>query len=621
VIARNLLEPAIAAAARVQPAVAGLCAWLGEQRLGGGRGDEHSLELARLRADFEALTRSAANGVAGEFRFTAAARATLGELVACVGGVPESIDCLVLAPEAGLAQGKLLRVPLRSHVEALIRHLVPPIDLAARAIATAQSQLPRRIDDAMQREWSLIETRLDAGQAELVVEHAMERLVEARRALDDVAAATVRTLDAAMGSLHTALDAAFAGFEEDVLAGPTRDGHREARLQHWLGAARNAAEAVARRVVLALSGPAPLGSAEAIRHWLQSGSTAGLPPAIESWFDASPVTDDRIFAGHRRLLDYVLDAESSRAEAGRASVLVVGTRGAGKTSLLNLCEVELPRALHLRLHASEFGRDVTLLEAAGTLLDCPPTLTALTHQLEERAPAVFVDDLPVWISARPDRHWELDRILRLVTQTSHRAFWIVSIEISMLRLFRELVPLQEAFTHVLRLPPLGRSEIERLVASRLEIAGLDVTFASRRLTSILDALRSTPPGARFHHRLWRMSRGHPGRAVALCRRAFATRGHALTLAAEALEDRRRLTFDFSPLQLALLATLHRYGPQPLDRIAAEVGVTLPEVWRSGAFLMAAGLVEMTADGATVDIASAAHDAVREALSQARLAVE
>ena len=111
-------------------------------------------------------------------------------------------------------------MPLRAHVEALIRHLMPPIDLAARAIATEQNQLPRRIDDALQREWSLIEEQIDAGFAAIGSPFVAVRVAEARRALDEVATSTVRALDAAMSSLHTAIEAAYAGLHEDLVTGP-----------------------------------------------------------------------------------------------------------------------------------------------------------------------------------------------------------------------------------------------------------------------------------------------------------------------------------------------------------------------------------------------------------------
>src|SRR5690606_36143930 len=240
----------------------------------------------------------------------------------------------------------------------------------------------------------------------------------ARTALLDAAAATVRAVDMAIVGLELALESAYAAFGDDLMPGPARDGQREPRWARWLERVRHVRVGGWGSASLGRARPRALVNAEAIREWLRESSGFDLPPPVERWFEPAPVTDERIFAGHQRLLDYVLDADGSRADLGRASLLVVGSSGAGKSSLLNLCELELPYATHLRLHAAEFPRDVTLFEAMGTLLDCSPTAAALAEQLEERAPAIFVDDLPSWVSVRDDRGAELGRILQLIAQTS-----------------------------------------------------------------------------------------------------------------------------------------------------------------------------------------------------------
>ncbi len=617
-VQRSLVSPALAVAAKIRPAVERLEAslspplvWLEPGTVPGG-------ELGHARDEFSALNRAVLNELAREFRFVATVRTTLAELVASAASVPESIECLVLEDGAWLSQGKVQSVPVRAHVDALIRHLMPPIELAARTIATALNQLSQRVDDAMDQEWELIEAHVISRDRRELQRLVTEHLPLAQAAIDEVAAATLRSIEACIAGLDESLAAAYAGFHEDVLPGPARDGQREARLQKLVGQVSAQLSRVS-RALLSLSGPVPLANAQEIRRWLQSSSQA-LPDGVTRWFDSSPVTDDRIFVGHARLLDYVLDAESSRLEVGRASVLIAGTKGSGKSSLLNLCELELPHSLHLRLHASEFGRDVTLFDAMATLLDCPPTHAGLVRHLELRAPAVFVDDLPSWISARQNRELELERVLTLLAQTSSRAFWVVSVDTTMLQLIRELASPEEVFSHTLTLPPFSLLEVRELVESRLALLGLPVRFPSTRWGTLSDRLRSAADGDRFYRRVWGASRGNPGRIVALCRDAFRLDEQHLTLPSEAVNEAATFAYDFSPAQLALLATLHRYGPQPLERLSRELAVSSAELWRTVTFLITTGLLSSVDDGHAFAIAPTADWAVFQTLTRARLAL-
>ena len=614
-IQRMLVEPARATAARLPPAVETLADWL-DNRLETVR-RASSAELASVREEFESLARTTLGEITREFRFAATVRATLAELVHRATDAPESIDSLSLAEGAPLVQGKVQVVRFRVHVEALIRHIMPPIELCSRSVASALNQLPRRLEDALQQEWSAYATEPGPGSnprapARGVRGRALERLP-----LLEAAAATVRAVDVAVAGLDMSLESAFAAFRDELLPGPMRDGQREPRWTRWL----EGLQRFRPRTWLGFgSGPRALADAEAIHEWLRAFGGGGLPDAVRRWFDPGPISDERIFAGHRRLLNYVLDVDSARGVLGRASLLVVGSSGTGKSSLLNICELELPYVTHLRLHAAEFPRDVTLFEAMGTLLDCPPTAAALAEQLEERAPAIFVDDLPSWVSAAADRMGELGRVLQLVAQTSHRAFWVASIETTLWQVFGELAVLQEVFTHSLRLPPFSAEEIQRMLESRIELTGEAVTFPTGRWASVIDKLRSSNAATRFYHKLWRASRGHPGRALALCRNALSSSVEALVLRSDAIES-PGYALELTSPQLAALATLRRFGAQPLDRLSAEIAVSQEELRRSVSFLVTAGLVTQGPGEQTMAIAPAADWAVHQTLIRARLAVD
>ncbi|MEY4546318.1 MAG: hypothetical protein RL685_2513 [Pseudomonadota bacterium] len=616
IVARCVVAPALAAASKVGPAIHSLNDGL-EQSRGDFATPVSPASVVGLRAELDRLCASAVGELSREFRFAAALRTTLLEMQTSSAALPSHIDCLFLDSDAPLPHGKVQSVQLRAHVEALVRHLLPPLELAARTVSTALSQLPRRIEDALRPEWTMLEAQLDEQGVRPYPTPTGEGLSRALRRVERASELTVRSVQAALELLASSHEAAYGSFASDVLAGPAAPRPRDAGLRGHLADFRQVLERCSGQLRLALLGPPALSDAAGVREALRDREPEALPDAIERWFDGRPVSDERTFIAHRQLLDQILDAESSRAGAGHSSVLIVGEKGAGKSSLLNLCELELPVAAHVRPRARDFGADTTLFDALATLLDCPATPAALRRHFSLHSPAVFVDDLSTWVAAARDRQLELRRILHLIGETRRDAFWLVSIDSAMLTLLGQLDRVEEVFTNVMRLPPLTQQEIRRLVESRLELANLDVTVHPAR-RGPLERLRPTREKEQLYRTLLTASDGIPGRVVALCRAAFHVEGRKISLRADAVRRPAAPSFDFSPVQLAILVTLQRYGPRDLQRLESELCVSAQRLQRSLAFLTACGLVTDVDDGHAYSVSPPAEWPVFELLAALEL---
>lgn len=617
----RVVLPALASLEKVGSALDILSAWLNQHRLALTSESFSPALLARLRADFDKLASSSCGEVAREFRFAATLRATLAQMKADVEAVPSSVECLALAPDAPLTEGRMQAIALRTHVDALIRHLMPPLDLAARSVSAALSQVRRRVEDGVQPEWTLLEAQVDLAQQGEIQALAQERLARARRQVERVKELTSRAVEGAVGSLSVSLDAAFAAFSAEVKAGASAQRSRDGGIERRLSRLRRAslrAMRWARGVLLAAPG---VEDAATVRKLLHGTRSTALPEAVERSFELAPVTDERLFAAHRRLLEPVLDADAARGEVGYASMLIVGAKGAGKSSLLNMCELELPSATQVRLRPGDFGNDTGLFEALGALLECPATDAGLSRHLALRGPAIFVDDLAGWIGASRHRQEELQRLLLLIAATRRHAFWLVTVDSSMLHLFNELVQVEEVFTHILRLPALSLRETRHLVEARLALLGVEVMFQPSTGRRIWDRFRPSHEAERFYEAIQRASGGNPARVLSLCVQAFGLRGQSLTLSAAAISRPMPAAHQLSDLQLAILATLHRYGPRALDRLAHELSVSCPQLQRSVAFLSACGLVDEVDDGHALSISKPSQWVVFQSLVDARLALE
>jgi len=614
VILRQVVEPGRSVALRLDPALASLSAWLGQQQRELSQRELDAATIAQLRGDFEHATRASLSDLARDFRVSTTLRLANSALEASIEGLPGSVECLYLEPGASLHQGRVETFDLQERAAALIRQLAPIIDAAVRSLASTFAQVPARVAGAIHPEWTLLETYTEQGR---VAPGALPRdsLAAAGPRLMRVARMTERASESALASLESAVEAACSAFLLQVTAQRAVPRRRIALLHRPVLRLRQFSHRLLQQAQALMRRPVRAGDAAAVRRLLDAG-VPELPEALSRWFSDSPVSDERIFAAHRDLLETIVDAEALRAMGSSTSVLIVGSRGSGKSSLLNACELESRSGTPIRLRAGDFERNTTLFHALGALLESPATPAGLARHLELQRTSLFVDDLEAWVSGALDRQQELLAILQLIAETRAKAFWVVTLDRAMLPLFAELANVQEVFTNVVDVPPLRLPEVERLVALRLERAHVPVSVQPTRLWRLLYRFGLARLEDGVYRSLLTISGGNPGRIVAACRDGFALQTEHVVLRADAIRPRAPLSFAWTAVQLALLTTLLRYGPLPRGQLARELAVPEHELERSVAFLAASGLLVELEPGARLSISSSARWAALDALEEA-----
>jgi hypothetical protein len=98
------------------------------------------------------------------------------------------------------------------------------------------------------------------------------------------------------------------------------------------------------------------------------------------------------------------------------------------------------------------------------------------------------------------------------------------------------------------------------------------------------------------------------------------KGQALTLRSDGIHAPAPLAYTFSEVQLAILLTLHRYGPQTVHRLERELALSVEKLQRSVVFLTACGIISDVDEGHALSISPAAEWVVFETLVGARLAL-
>jgi len=279
-------------------------------------------------------------------------------------------------------------------------------------------------------------------------------------------------------------------------------------------------------------------------------------------------------------------------------VLIVGERGSGRTSLLNVLGHRLARRRVIRLDARYHHRQGGPLAAVAAELGVAAEPGALAGALRRSPAIVLLDDLERFLRTSAVGMGDLERFLRLVRATASYTHWVVTAQTATVELLEPFVRLAETFGRRIELAPLGADELDKVLQTRIQLSGLDVRCVegSRRIR-----LRPKEAHRRYLRTLARIAGGNLRRAVLLHARSLtAAAGGALVTRAPrspGLPFLRQLGAG----PLAALALIARHVELTTEDLAEGLGVPAADVDGVLGLLRRAGLVEAVAGGSSLAI--------------------
>lgn len=514
----------------------------------------------------------------------------------------------------------LVQVDIREDAtEHLIHGMLSEVDERMDTMSRLLANTAPRLREAMDIALYAVESRADGAEGDAVedlpgliasFERALARIDKLEAEIGDAAtglrAITQRTLSSAFARLDATLsdaqgprgaavvDAALGGARQAAsrLWAPARawwERERDRSVTWWreLRESRFGTELRARTAEGRLDAVTLRSHTD---HWLVP---EGIPEGYARLFSLQPVREHRLFTAWRPELEAIRRAERAWLEGDFGSVLVVGAHGSGRTSLLNLTEVELAVPRVVRPEPSSGWRDSGLDAALAQELGCRAQRRSVLKALRKVRTAVLLDDLEQWFTPDEAGLRALTSFLDLLQRSRDTVFWIATTTHAALRLCEESTPVRASFARVLEFGPLPHDQVRAAILTRHALSGRDLIPARPLPLRVLGRLSGTDEVTWTFRVLTRLSDGNLSKAMTLWLRAVElVDDHGVTPQTARMLSVGLPPFrELDPIQIGMLLAVLRWGGASPRRLAESLGVAPHVVAQHANFLRAAGLLE------------------------------
>ena len=623
---RRLRRPIATLREHLLPAIEGLAERL--RKLEEAAAAEDALEpevVARLLATCEHLQQRGEQGklrnVRSRFRRATLSARVQAELAQIAEGLPDKVELAsdialrdAASPEqVDVATLNLARIGERQLLEQMLPELNEALGPLSELVARSEGQMRELvhvasygIELAMRGEFESHEKRREAlisgpERARMRCEELLSTVEQTLQATHERVRASAEQTSAALRRTIQAQGLARTIVKSSVRA--TRD----AAIEVWqrtrglaaLGASRlaGAARGLSRRREvrdwLIRSGQRRL-DAVAMRGYVDEFFKLPdqLPPLYTKLFSPAPLEDRRMFVAYREQAEALVSAVANEDRDWILNVLIVGTHGSGRSSLLNVAGVKFSGQRVLQLDPLLHAREEGIVAALASELGCATERRELVEALCATPTVVVIDDLEHYLVPGAGGVAELSRFLELMVETARQIRWIATTETSAFHALNELVPLEVSFGRRIDLSPLPWTVLREVVEGRQRLAAARVAYV-RDLRNRLVPWRRAG-GETYFRALARASGGNLRAALYAHLRSLRLADVEALVAAVPERVTLPLTRQLPADALAILSVLTRYGALPVRQIRRALLAEEAPVARAVLQLEVAGLLEPVA---------------------------
>jgi hypothetical protein len=214
-------------------------------------------------------------------------------------------------------------------------------------------------------------------------------------------------------------------------------------------------------------------------------TTEEIPRLYRHLFRFEPVQDPRLLIGRERELSAISEARRLWEGGRPVSVIIIGERGSGKTSLINGAAKRCLEGLDIV--RSEFSERVASSGGMNRFLADLLAVTDVEQSLSKNRKVVILEELERIFLREIGGFEGVESLQRLITATSASTFWILCVNEVAFRFLNGAVGLGSTFSHRVYAGTASREDLREAIMVRHRLSGLRLRFPSTPEASPLSA--------------------------------------------------------------------------------------------------------------------------------------
>ncbi len=312
-----------------------------------------------------------------------------------------------------------------------------------------------------------------------------------------------------------------------------------------------------------------------------------LPRVYFRLFSLDPIQDRRFFVAHRDRWRHFEPFSKEDGFTESQKLLIIGDRGIGKSSLINVAQMEIQNTRLIRIDGESQNGPVAEL---ANLLNCKNNNASILGTLRKNGATIIMDNVDQMLNRRHLDQFE--RLFDIIKQSPHKTHWILSITRFNLDSLDRAFKIRSLFNKLIDLNEINLETSKEIILGRHRLSGLEIEYPKTMISDLAMKIGFSSEDEMFFRVLYERSHGHLRHLIFLWILSLCdSDGKKIRLSLSRTIDRGLpMIHEFSVVQKYILNELYCFHALSVQQLSQALGVSYSIIDNETQYLEHCGLI-------------------------------
>ena len=312
-----------------------------------------------------------------------------------------------------------------------------------------------------------------------------------------------------------------------------------------------------------------------------------LPRVYFRLFSLDPIQDKRFFVAHQNHWEHFANFSKEDGFTESQKILIIGDRGIGKSSLINVAQMEIQTERLIRIESIDHKGPLAHL---AQVLGCKANVASVVSKLRRNPATVIIDNVDHMVNRHDLTQFEM--LFEVIKQSPPKSHWVLSITKYNLDSLDQSFKIRSLFSKLIDLHEVGLDSAREIILGRHRLSGLEIEYPKTFISDFALKVGLSTEDEMYFRILFERSHGHLRHLVFLWLQSLqSSDGKTVELSLSKTVDRGLpMIQEFSFLQKYILNELYNYHHLSVHTMSQNLGVSYSIVDNETQYLEHCGLI-------------------------------